>query len=169
MRYFYLFLFCLFCVLPAAAAELKGDFITHVGESGRQSVVEFFERDGKYYAYGYANVDGSGPQPDINNPDPELRTRVDKGTVFVYGLQKSGDSYKNGFVYNYDDGKTYYLKATFTDDNTLEMRASVDKLGMLGSTMVWKRLTKAQEEKYRPEKPDFKVVEESLQLLQSKK
>lgn len=156
----------LFCALGISyAAELKGDFITHVGDSGRQSIVEFFERDGKYYAYGYANVDGSGPKPDTVNPNPKLRSRVDKGTVFVYGLQKSGDSYKNGLVYNYDDGKEYYLKAHFVDDNTLEMRASVDSFGMAGKTIIWKRLTKEQVEKYKPEKPDFSVVEESLKTL----
>ena len=165
-------LFCLSLVCGLGflhAVELTGDFITHVGQNGRQSIVEFFEKDGTYYAYGYANVDGSGPKKDINNPDPKLRERGDKGTVFGYGLQKSGDSYKNGFVYDYDDGKVYHLKAHFVDDNTLEMRASIDKLGMMGLTLTWKRLTKAQEEKYRPEKPQFSVVQESLKLLDEAK
>lgn len=159
------FLVYLLFMLPLCAAELKGEFITHIGESGRQSVVEFFEHNGKYYAYGYANVDGSGPKPDDKNPNPKLKGRMDKGAVFVYDLQKSGNSYKNGIIYNYDDGKEYYLKAEFSDDNTLEMRASLDKMGMMGKTLIWKRLDKAQEEKYKNQKPDFRVVEESLKTI----
>ncbi|RAX58037.1 hypothetical protein CCZ01_04315 [Helicobacter monodelphidis] len=157
-------------VVHLCAADLKGYFMTHVGESGRQSIVEFFERDGKYYAYGFANVDGSGPKKDINNQNPELRDRVDKGTVFIYDLVPSGkDHYKGGTVYNYDSGKEYYIKISLEDGGkTLKLRASVDSAGFVGETKVWKRLTTDEEAKYFPEKPDFSVVEQSLKELKER-
>lgn len=148
--------------LNGGANELKGYYMTHVGDSGRQSIVEFFSRNGKFYAYGFANVDGSGPKKDAKNQNPKLRDRFDKGAVFVYGLKKDGKTFSGGEVYNYDDGKTYHLKVTKESNGTLTLRASIDKLGMMGQTLIWTPLTQEQIAKYESEKPDFKVVEDSL-------
>lgn len=144
---------------------LEGYYMTHIGESGRQSIVEFFERNGKFYAYGFANVDGSGPKKDINNQDPKLKERYDKGSVFVYGLKQDGRVFSNGQIYNYDDGKIYHLKITKESSGKLTLRASIDKMGMMGKTLVWTPLTQAQIDQYEKEKPDFSVVEESLNTL----
>lgn len=146
---------------------------THIGKSGRQSIVEFFTKSNgsktKIYAYGYANVDGSGPKKDIKNPSPKLRERVDKGAVFVYGLSKSADEcvYEGGEVYNYDDGKTYYLKITIESNGNLSLRASLDKKGWLGESLTWTPLSPQDIAKYEGEKPDFAVVEESYSSLPS--
>lgn len=146
---------------------------THIGKSGRQSIVEFFTKSNgsktKIYAYGYANVDGSGPKKDIKNPNPKLRERVDKGAVFVYGLSKSADEcvYEGGEVYNYDDGKTYYLKITIESNGNLSLRASLDKKGWLGESLTWMPLSQQDIAKYEGEKPDFAVVEESYSGLPS--
>lgn len=146
---------------------------THIGKSGRQSIVEFFTKSNgsktKIYAYGYANVDGSGPKKDIKNPNPKLRERVDKGAVFVYGLSKSADEcvYEGGEVYNYDDGKTYYLKITIESNGNLSLRASLDKKGWLGESLTWTPLSQQDIAKYEGEKPDFAVVEESYSGLPS--
>lgn len=150
-------------VLALFAEGLNGYYITHIGDSGRQSIVEFFEKNGKFYAYGFANVDGSGPKKDINNQNPALRERFDKGAVFVYGLkQTKADVFSGGEVYNYDDGKTYSLKITKEKNGNLTLRASIDKMGMMGKTLEWIPLTQEQINHYLPEKPDFNVVLESL-------
>ncbi len=145
---------------------------THIGKSGRQSIVEFFTKNAesktKIYAYGYANVDGSGPKKDIKNPNPKLRERVDKGAVFVYGLSKTDSDkcvYEGGEVYNYDDGKTYHLKITIESNGNLTLRASLDKNGWLGETLTWTPLSESDIAKYNGEKPDFSVVESSYNGL----
>lgn len=106
MRIFQLVAACGMCV-GLFGADLEGYYMTHKGESGRQSIVEFFQKDGKYYCYGFANVDGSAPKKDVNNENPALRERFDKGSVFVYNLVRDGksDVFKNGKVYNFDAGK----------------------------------------------------------------
>jgi len=151
------------------SAELKGYYITHIGDSGRQSIVEFFEKNGKFYSYGFANVDGSEPKKDIKNPDPILRERYDKGAVFVYGLKKDEKKvgvYVGGMVYNYDNGKTYNLKITQDEKSgNLTLRASIDKSGFMGETLVWRRLNKEEEDRYLSQKPDFNVVLESFNTL----
>lgn len=148
------------------SSVLNGYYMTHIGDSGRQSIVEFFTKNGKFYAYGFANVDGSGPKKDSKNPDPKLRERYDKGAVFVYGLKSDGKGgFSGGEVYNYDDGKTYHLKITKDSSGKLTLRASIDKLGMMGQTLTWTPLTQEQIAKYEGEKPEPKVVEDSYQAL----
>ncbi len=156
----------LLCSAVLAFGDIQGYYITHIGESGRQSIVEFFKKNGKFYAYGFANVDGSGPKKDIHNPDPKLKERYDKGAVFVYGLKEDKPNvYTGGQVYNYDDGKIYNLKITQEKDGKLTLRASIDKLGMMGQTLTWIPLTPEQIQKYEGEKPNIEVVEESFQTL----
>ncbi len=165
MRIIKLLLFCGLCV--AFSAELEGYYMTHKGEKGQQSIVEFFKKDGKYYAYGFANVDGSPPKKDVNNENPALRNRFDKGSIFVYNLVRDGssDTYKNGKVYNFDAGKTYYAKITLKGD-TLELRGSIDKSGVMGETKIWKKLSDEEVKPYLSQKPDFSVVENSLKDIQ---
>ena len=144
-------------------AELERNYMTHKGEMGQHSIVEFFKKGEKYYAYGFANVDGSAPKKDANNPDPALRERVDKGSVFVYNLVRDGksDVFKDGKVYNFDAGKIYYAKVTLKG-NVLELRGSLDKTGYMGETKIWKRLSDEEVKPYLSQKPDFSVVEASL-------
>lgn len=157
----------LFCTHLLFGAELEGYYMTHKGEKGQQSIVEFFKKDGKYYAYGFANVDGSGPKKDVNNENKALRNRYDKGSVFVYNLVRDGksDVFKDGKVYNFDAGKTYYAKVTLKGD-ILELRGSIDKSGFMGETKIWHRLSDLDVKPYLSQKPDFSVVEESLKDIQ---
>ena len=144
-------------------AEIEGYYMNLKGEKGQQSIVEFFKKGDKYYAYGFANVDGSLPKKDVNNENPALRNRLDKGSVFVYNLVREGksDVFKNGKVYNFDSGKEYYAKVTLKG-NTLELRGSIDKSGFMGETKVWKKLSDEEVKPYLSQKPDFSVVEKSL-------
>lgn len=153
-------------IICAYGAELEGYYMTHKGESGQQSIVEFFKHNGKYYAYGFANVDGSAPKKDINNPNPALKNRYDRGSVFVYNLVRDGksDVFKNGEVYNFDAGKTYYAKITLKGD-TLELRGSIDKSGIVGETKIWKKLSKEEVMPFLDKKPPFSEVLESLKTL----
>ncbi|PAF52037.1 DUF2147 domain-containing protein [Helicobacter sp. 13S00477-4] len=132
------------------ANDLNGIYITHIGDSGTQSIVQFFKYNDKYYAYGFANVDGSPPKKDIHNPNPNLRDRLDKGVIFVYDLTKDGKIYKNGKIYNFDNGKTYYLKIT-PEKNQLKLRATIDKSGLMGETLIWKKLPEEETQKYIPQ------------------
>ncbi|MGI0406773.1 DUF2147 domain-containing protein [Helicobacter himalayensis] len=140
---------------------LSGFYKTHIGKSGRQSIVEFFQKDGKYYAYGFANVDGTPPAKDIHNKNPNLRERYDNVTIFVYGLEGDSDTYKNGKVYNYDSGEIYYAKITLEGKN-LTLRASVDSAGVLGETKIWSRLSDEELKPYLSKKPPMQEVLKSL-------
>lgn len=47
-------------------------------------------------------ADGKTYKKDVNNPDPALRTRILKDYIMISGLV-----YKDGKIYNYQDGNSY--------------------------------------------------------------
>ncbi len=134
-------LISIFCGL-LEAVELPGVYQTQPFLSIKSSFVEFFEHDGKFYAYGISNADGSSAKKDEHNPNPKLRDRSDKGVIFLTGLTKKGERfYKGGKAYNFYDGRTYYVKVTQNPNGDLEFTPSYDKWGYVGKTFTWKRLS----------------------------
>lgn len=143
------------------AENLAGFYKTHIGSDGRQSIVEFFSHNGKYYAYGFANVDGSAAKKDSNNKNPKLRERYDRGTIFVYGLEGEGSEYRGGRVYNFRTGEVYHAKVRVQGD-TLILRGSVDSAGIVGVSKTWIRLSEQEVRPYLHLKPPMAEVLQSL-------
>ena len=83
-------------------------------------------------------ADGS-PAVDNNNPDKALRSRQLIGLNMLHGLKKDGSKYSGGKIYDPGNGKTYYCSFE-VEGNTLHVRGSLDKRGMLGRTMDWFRV-----------------------------
>ncbi|MGL6114912.1 MAG: DUF2147 domain-containing protein [Cetobacterium sp.] len=81
-------------------------------------------------------------QIDRNNPDPKLRNRE------VMGLQVVGDLHENeennkligGWIYDSWNGRKYYGTVEALNKNTLKLRGSLDKWGILGYSMDAKRV-----------------------------
>ena len=85
------------------------------------------------------NPDGT-PTNDANNPDPKLRSRQLIGLNMLSGLVEKGkDEYGNGSIYDPGNGKTYNCSMK-VEGNTLKVRGSLDKRGILGRTMDWFRV-----------------------------
>lgn len=83
-------------------------------------------------------ADGS-PAVDKNNPDPAKQSRKLIGLNMLSGLKKDGNEYTGGRIYDPENGKTYYCSFK-VDGNTLKVRGSLDKRGLLGRTMTWYRV-----------------------------
>lgn len=83
-------------------------------------------------------ADGT-PAVDKNNPDPALRKRQLIGLNMLHGLKPAGDEYSGGKIYDPGNGKTYYCSFK-VEGNTLRVRGSLDKRGLLGRTMNWFRV-----------------------------
>lgn len=137
----------------AFAQGICGYYILEKNDKGTQSIVEVFEKDGKYYAYGFANTDGSVSY-DVNNPDEKLKNRPLRGVVFMWGLVKDGDEYDGGKIYNNANGKTYNASAKI-DGDTLKVRATV---WGFGKTLTWKRLSDEEIATYLEHKPSMEEV-----------
>lgn len=83
-------------------------------------------------------ADGKTFKKDINNPDPELRTRSLQGVTFITGLKFEDDEYTGGKVYSFRDGKTYDCYASVTGDK-LSIRM-YKGISVLGATFKFNRI-----------------------------
>ena len=83
-------------------------------------------------------ADGS-PAVDSNNPDAKLRSRQLIGLNMLSGLKQKGSEYSGGSIYDPGNGKTYNCSMKVEGD-TLKVRGSLDKRGLLGRTMDWFRV-----------------------------
>ena len=83
-------------------------------------------------------ADGS-PAVDSNNPDAKLRSRQLIGLNMLSGLKQKGGEYSGGSIYDPGNGKTYNCSMK-VEGETLKVRGSLDKRGLLGRTMDWFRV-----------------------------
>ncbi|MGL4392778.1 MAG: DUF2147 domain-containing protein [Fusobacteriaceae bacterium] len=85
-------------------------------------------------------------QFDRNNSDKSLRERKVFGLQVVGGLKK--DSTKNnnklyyGWIYDSWNGRKYFDTAEIIDKDFVKLRGSFDRFGILGKTMIIKRVPK---------------------------
>ena len=76
---------------------------------------------------------------DDRNPDPALRERPLDGLTILSGFEYAGDGqWKNGTVYDPNNGKTYKCSITLIDDNTLKLRGYIG-ISLLGRSETWTR------------------------------
>ena len=78
------------------------------------------------------------PARDILNPDKNLHSRYILGLDMLDSLEKKGDQYVNGKIYDPGNGKTYFCSVTVKGD-VLKVKGSLDKKGLFGRTMDWYR------------------------------
>ena len=121
------------------AADKQTNDIVGMWDTGDGAQVEIYERDGKYHGkflYFYDDPPGGGI--DAKNPNPALRNRSLVGTDFLLNFELIDQKWKNGRIYNPENGKLY--KAD------LELREGVLKVRgwigfrLLGRTVEWTSL-----------------------------
>ena len=144
----------------AMAEGICGYYLLEKNDEGKEAVAEVFEKDGKYYAYGIINSDGTYSQ-DVNNPDDKLKGRSLKGVVFMWGLEKDGDEWDDGKIYNTSNGKTYSASAKLEGD-ILKVKAT---FWGIGKTLVWKKVSEEQIAPLLANKP---TMEEVLSTIPTK-
>jgi uncharacterized protein (DUF2147 family) len=89
------------------------------------------------YAAGSKEGTPGSARTDDKNPDPALKKAPLLGLVIVRDLVFVGDNvWKNGKVYDPDNGKTYSAKMTLVSPRQLNLRGFVG-VSLLGRTAVW--------------------------------
>lgn len=80
------------------------------------------------------------PKVDKNNPDVSKRNNPLMGNVNMLGFKYAGDkTWKDGTIYDSENGKTYSCNIKLVDDNTLEVRGYIG-ISLIGRTDTWKRV-----------------------------
>lgn len=125
--------------LTASAQDVLGKWKLENGSAIVQVYKSGENYNGKIVWLKKATEADGTPAVDKNNPKPELQTRKLIGLNMLSGLKKTGDEYTGGRIYDPANGKTYYCSFK-VEGNTLRVRGSLDKKGLLGRTMNWYRV-----------------------------
>ena len=81
------------------------------------------------------------PKYDKLNPDASLRNRPLVGMNIMSDLQYTGENtWTGGQIYNPEDGKTYGCELSLRDANTMDVRAYMLGMKMIGKTITWTRV-----------------------------
>ena len=148
MKKFFLLITLIFSTLAFSKEDdIQGKWITEKAKNGNQIIVEFQKINNKYYGEiiqltipiyekGH-NLEGK-TKIDLANPDEKLTTRPLVGIHFVsdFTYNPEKDRFENGFIYNPENGKTYYCSISFKDTNTIIVKGSLDKSGFIGSKQI---------------------------------
>ncbi len=114
---------------PAAAASAIGEWVTE-GDKARVRIEPCAADAGQLcgkITWSYRPDDApSGPLLDINNNDPELRTRPIVGLPLLEGFEPAGpDAWDKGTIYDPEGGKVYKSKFRLKGPDTLEVDGCV--------------------------------------------
>ncbi len=79
------------------------------------------------------------PKTDINNPEPSLQPRKICGLTMLYGFAPDGaGGWKDGYIYDPTNGKTYNANLRLAADGTLAVRGYLE-FTFMGKTQTWTR------------------------------
>lgn len=128
----------LFSGLPAAAAEIKGLWLT----TGNLSKVEVKDCDGLLcgsvvWLKDPVGADGQ-PLHDANNEDPSMRSRPIMGLPILLGLAPKGDNLWAGQVYSPEEGQTFDVELRLVKADRIEI-TGCGLGGLICETRPWKR------------------------------
>ena len=130
----------LLAAVAQAAAHPVGAWLTD--EEKARVVIERCGADlcGTIVALTEPYTDEGEIKRDINNPDPAFHERTVVG-IEILRIGASPDKkgvWRDGSIYDPENGKTYKCKMWLVDANTLKLRGFVG-ISLLGRTVEWKR------------------------------
>ncbi len=107
-------------------------------DAGRGGIIEIYENGDKLYG---KLVESQDPNRiDTENPDKALRNEKLVGHNILIGFQQAKDlTWKNGKIYNPDNGELYDAKITLKNE-VLKIRGFVG-IALFGKTVKWSRVT----------------------------
>ncbi|MGC9976644.1 MAG: DUF2147 domain-containing protein [Thermodesulfovibrionales bacterium] len=95
-------------------------------------------KEATYPAGSKEGVPGT-PVLDHNNPNPELREKPLIGSPILIDFVFAGDNlWKNGKIYDSDNGKIYNGKMTLVSPDQLNVRGFIG-ISIIGGTTTWSR------------------------------
>ncbi|MCD4748493.1 MAG: DUF2147 domain-containing protein [Thermoanaerobaculales bacterium] len=136
--------------------RILGLWATDPEGEGGQAHIEVSLNDGKYCGtivwlaepvYAADDEQGMGGQAKVDreNPDPDLKSRSIQGMVTFEGFTYAGkDKWKEGTIYDPDNGKTYSCTLRLTKKG-LKVRGFIG-ISLIGRTSFWTRVPSGQED-----------------------
>ena len=101
----------------------------------KDAKIEMYKRGAQYYG---KTVWAKTPGKDLNNPDKKLAGRNLVGTDILSGFTYEDEVYKDGQVYDPNNGKTYSCKISFAG-NDMKVRGYIG-VSLFGRTEIFQRI-----------------------------
>jgi uncharacterized protein (DUF2147 family) len=141
-KLFFLLLFMATAMLgQAQISKMMGQWNTYDDKTGDlRSTINIYEENGTYQAVitTLYEKDASGKFQVMKAPYTEEYEGV-VGTNVFKEMKADGEHLK-GKIYDPESKKTYNAKVSYkAKDDELNVRGSLDKMGLLGRSQIWKR------------------------------
>lgn len=140
MKHFFIIsiIYFLFSHHLSAQNEIVGKWKTE----DKEAIVKIYKaQNGKYYGkitWLKNPNDANGKAfTDSENPDENLRSEPLVGLTILKSFEYSSEKWRDGTIYNPNEGKTYNCKMWLTDENTLQVRGY---WGVLYETETWSKI-----------------------------
>ena len=144
LKKLFLLSFVLFTSILFAQKEsdIEGTWIPSSGKAN----VRIYKSGDHYYGAIISlkepiDSDTHKPKVDKNNPDNSKRNTPLIGYLLLKNFIYDDGIWKDGTIYDPENGKTYSCKITMKDKNTLEVRGFIG-VSLIDRTDVWKRANK---------------------------
>ena len=150
MRKSLLFIILMAAYNPLAAAPADA-IVGHWMVASEDAIIRIFKAGNQYqgklawlqqdhYPANDARGIGGLPVMDLNNPDVTRQRMPLLGMTLLKGLRFDGDSlWRNGRIYNSENGKTYDCRVSLQNTDQLNLRGFF-KTPLLGATTTWTRV-----------------------------
>jgi uncharacterized protein (DUF2147 family) len=131
--------------LAFAQNNTEADAIVGIWVTGKGNAhVEIKKFNNTYYGQivwlKVPNDANGNPKTDKNNSDVAKRNTPLVGLKLLLGFKYAGaKQWKEGTIYDPENGKSYNCNITFIDNSTIEIRGYVG-ISLIGRTDTWKRI-----------------------------
>ncbi len=136
-----IFIFIFLIALTANSQSILGKWRTVDDKTGEEkSVVEIYEKDGKFFGKIIEIFDGSKKDLPCKFCEGEDYNKPILGLNIIKSMEKvSKNFYKAGTITDPQDGKKYSCRLKLKDENTLQVRGYI---AFFYATQNWKRESK---------------------------
>ncbi len=131
---FFAFAF-LFMALRAFSQSGSDKIVGVYWSPEKDAKIEMYKQGAQYFG---KTIWSATARKDVNNPDKALRQRNLLGLDLLTNFNYEDGLYKNGSVYDPNNGKTYSCKITFDGPN-LKVRGYIG-LSLFGRTEIFERI-----------------------------
>jgi uncharacterized protein (DUF2147 family) len=139
------------CVLVTTLGwgQTKNGIVGTWWDEEKRSRIEIHEEGGKFHGTIVwikkdENDDGIAPRKDIHNPDAKLKNTRILNLRILHHLEWDTENkeWKNGAIYDPDNGKTYTCFATLQKDGKMFLKGYVMGMRFLGRSTLWTKFDK---------------------------
>lgn len=144
MKRLAIFLFLFFGALHLFAQTEADEILGVWANSSNKAHIEIFKNAGKYYGkiiwLKNPNDPATGkPKIDKRNPDEKNRNKRILGLVVLRDFKYDDEEWKNGKIYNPEDGKEYKSYLKLSNSKTLSVRGYIG-ISFIGKTEKFTRV-----------------------------